>query len=153
MQMQLLSALILPLCRQPEEPLAIRHRGGGAAIAQSITEPTRLPHASFKHVWTLFYQHLTMHCLFLPVFTNVLYFYMNVISSTPLLRIFYSLSNHNYNRIRTARQYLESLAHPTGMHFNGRHGRKGGISIILRCLLLTPFYTSQLLVHRTKGDG
>ena len=105
--------------------------GGGAAIAQSITEPTRLPHASFKHVWTLFYQHLTMHCLFLPVFTNVLYFYMNVISSTPLLRIFYSLSNHNYNRIRTARQYLESLAHPTGMHFNGRQGRKGGIYIML----------------------
>ena len=30
------------------------------------------------------------HALFLPVFTNVFYFYTNFISSTPLLRIFYS---------------------------------------------------------------
>ena len=55
------------------------------------------PHVSAPH-----------HALFLPVSTNVVYFYTNFISSTPLLRIFYSWSKHR--RIRTVRQYSGSLA-------------------------------------------
>ena len=53
-----------------------------------------------------------------------LYVYMNFISSTPLLRIFYSWSKHK--SIRTVRQYSGSLAHPRGMYFNGKEGRKEG---------------------------
>ena len=60
--------------------------------------------------------------LFLPVFTNVFYFYTNFISSTPLLCIFYSWSKQK--RIRTVRQYSGSLAHPRGMYYNGKEGRK-----------------------------
>ena len=44
--------------------------------------------------WTMFYQHFK-HAPFLPVFTNVFYFYTNFISSTPLLRIFYSWSKQS----------------------------------------------------------
>ena len=62
------------------------------------------------------------HALFLPVFTNVFYFYTNFISSTPLLRIFYLWSKQK--RIRTVRQYSGSLAHPRGMYYNGKEGRK-----------------------------
>ena len=47
---------------------------------------------------------------------------MNLISSTPLLRIFCSWSKHK--RIRTVRQYSGSLAHPTGMYYNGKEGRE-----------------------------
>ena len=71
------------------------------------------PHVSAPH-----------HALFLPVSTNVFYFYTNFISRTPLLRIFYSWSKHK--RIRTVglRQYSGSLAHPKGMYYNGKEGRK-----------------------------
>ena len=62
------------------------------------------------------------HALFLPVSTNVFYFYTNFISRTPLLRIFYSWSKHKC--IRTLRQYSGSLAHPRGMYYNGEEGRK-----------------------------
>ena len=71
------------------------------------------PHVSAPH-----------HALFLPVSTNVVYFYTNFISSTPLLRIFYSWSKHK--RIRTVRQYSGSLglAHPRGMYYNRKEGRE-----------------------------
>ena len=69
------------------------------------------PHVSAPH-----------HALFLPVSTNVFYFYTNFISRTPHLRIFYSWSKHK--RIRTVRQYSGSLAHPRGMYYNGKEGRK-----------------------------
>ena len=73
----------------------------------------RNPHVSTPH-----------HALFLQVSTNVVYFYTNFISSTPLLRIFYSWSKHK--RIRTVRQYSGSLglAHPRGMYYNGKEGRE-----------------------------
>ena len=68
--------------------------------------------------------HVSAPALFLPVSTNVFYFYTNFISSTPLLRIFYSWSKHK--RIRTVRQYSGSLglAHPRGMYYNGKEGRE-----------------------------
>ena len=71
------------------------------------------PHVSAPH-----------HALFLPVSTNVVYVYTNFISSTPLLRIFYSWSKHK--RIRTVRQYSGSLglAHPRGMYYNRKEGRE-----------------------------
>ena len=47
--------------------------------------------------------HVSAPALFLPVSTNVFYFYTNLISSTPLLRIFYSWSKHK--RIRTVGPY------------------------------------------------
>ena len=51
-------------------------------------------------------------------------FYTNFISSTPLLRIFYSWSKQK--RIRTVRQYSGSLAHPRGMYYNGKEGVYNG---------------------------
>ena len=93
----------------------------GGCIAQAVPEQTRLPHAALNHyIGPCF---ITMHC-FLPVFTNVFYFYTNFISSTPLFRLFYSWCKHK--RIRTVglRHYSRSLAHPRGMYSNGKEGRK-----------------------------
>ena len=71
----------------------------GLNRSKKSVEQTRLPHA----VKPLILDHVLSalhHALFLPVFTNVFYFYTNFISSTPLLRIFYSWSKQK--RIRTA---------------------------------------------------
>ena len=59
---------------------------------------------------------LYMDGLCKPRCSFVFYFYTNCISSTPLLRIFYSWSKQT--RIRTVglRQYSGSLAHPRGMY-------------------------------------
>ena len=65
----------------------------------------------------------TSPCTVFTSFTNVLYFYMNFISAH-LLRKFYSWSKHK--RICTVRQYSGSLAHPRGMYYNGKEGRKEG---------------------------
>ena len=90
----------------------------GGCIAQSVPEQTRLPHAALNHyIGPCFIS--TSPC---TVFTNVFYFYTNLISSTPLLRVFYSWSKQK--RIRTVRQYSGSLAHPRGMYYNGKEGRK-----------------------------
>ena len=35
-------------------------------------------------------------------------------------------------RIRTVRQYSGSLAHPRGMYYNGKEGRKEGIKVSLK---------------------
>ena len=68
-----------------------------------------------------------MHCFYqFLLMSSILH---NFISSTPLLRIFYSWSKQK--RIRTVRQYSGSLAHPRGMYYNGKEGRKGtGLDIL-----------------------
>ena len=68
------------------------------------------PHVSAPH-----------HALFLPVSTNVVYLYTNFISSTPLLRIFYSWSKHK--RIRTVLGE-PGPGSPKRMYYNGKEGRE-----------------------------
>ena len=106
------------------EPIAIRHSGG--CFAHSIQERTCLLGAALNHIMdhVLSAPH---HALFLPFFTNVLYFYMNFISAH-LLLIFYSWSKHK--RICTVRQYSGSLAHPRGMYYNGKEGKEQCINRI-----------------------
>ena len=72
------------------------------------------PHVSAPH-----------HALFLPVSTNVFYLYTNFISSTPLLRIFFSWSNTSaWSKHSTTILGEPSLANPRGMYYNGKEGRK-----------------------------
>ena len=70
------------------------------------------PHVSAPH-HALFFQFLLMF----SIFTRIL----------SLEHLFYAYFTHEWSkhkRIRTVRQYLGSLAHPRGMYYNGKEGRK-----------------------------
>ena len=66
------------------------------------------PHVSAPH-----------HALFLPVSTNVFYFYTNFISNTPLLRIFYSWSKHK-RMVQTQYSRTPLIRPPSESHWCGR---------------------------------
>ena len=71
--------------------------------------------------WTMFYQHFTMHCFY--QFLLMSFIFTRILS---LAHLFYAYFTHgpNKKRIRTVRQYPGSLAHPRGMYYNGKEGRK-----------------------------
>ena len=86
-----------------------------ALVAFLLQFPSAQPSSCFS----------TSPCTVLPVSTNVFYFYTNFISSTPLLRIFYSWSKHKRSRPTTILgEPGRGLAHPRGMYYNGKEGRK-----------------------------
>ena len=70
------------------------------------------PHVSAPH-----------HALFLPVSTNVVYFYTNFISSTPLTHILLMVQTQAHPHSTTILGE-PGLAHPRGMYYNGKEGRE-----------------------------
>ena len=89
-------------------------------LHRSICSRTDLPPSRCANplYWTMFYQHLTMHCFFYQ-FLLISSIFTRMLS---LAHLSYSWSKQK--RIRTVRQYPGSLAHPRGMYFNGKEGRK-----------------------------
>ena len=80
------------------EPILLPSDTVGGCIAQSGPEQTRLPHAALNHMhWTMFYQHLTMHCSY--QFLLMSYIFTWILS---LAHLFYAYFTHGPNKSASA---------------------------------------------------